>query len=129
MTKGAEDELKAWDSAPAVFSARQEEMTNKEYITKTLNGLDVSEDDIDIILLKGSVDADAPADANMCDLAIYHKMSAVLKGMMQNVSEGGYSISWNMDAVKLFYAALCNELGVENVLVNRPKIRNRSNIW
>ena len=56
-------------------------------------------------------------------------MSVILKGMLQNVSEGGYSISWNMEAVKLYYAALCNELGKENVLVARPKVRNRSNIW
>lgn len=105
------------------------DMTNKEYITKSLNGLNISDDDIDIIILKGSVDADAPADANACDMAVYHRMSAVIKGMTQNVSEGGYSISWNMDAVKLFYAALCNELGVENVLVNRPKVRDRSNFW
>lgn len=104
-------------------------MTNKEYITKSLNGLNISDDDIEIIMMKGSVDADAPADANACDMAVYHRMSAVIKGTTQNVSEGGYSISWNMDAVKLFYAALCNELGVENVLVNRPKIRNRSNYW
>ena len=48
---------------------------------------------------------------------------------MQNVSEGGYSVSWNIDAIKLFYNALCNELGKENVLVNRPKIRNRSYMW
>lgn len=104
-------------------------MTNKEYVTKTLNGLNISDDDIEIIMLKGSVDADAPADTNACDMAVYRRMSAVIKGMTQNVSEGGYSISWNMDAVKLFYAALCNELGVENVLVNRPKIRDRSNCW
>lgn len=104
-------------------------MTNKEYITKSLNGLNISDDDIDIIILKGSVDADAPADTNACDMAVYRRMSAVIKGMTQNVSEGGYSISWNMDAVKLFYAALCNELGVENVLVNRPKIRDHSNCW
>lgn len=104
-------------------------MTNKEYVTKTLNGLAISDDDVEIIMLKGSVDADAPADTNACDMAVYRRMSAVIKGMTQNVSEGGYSISWNMDAVKLFYAALCNELGVENVLVNRPKIRDRSNCW
>lgn len=104
-------------------------MTNKEYLTISLNGLNISDGDIDVIMLKGSVDADAPADANACDMAVYHRISAVIKGMTQNVSEGGYSISWNMDAVKLFYAALCNELGVENVLVNRPKIRNRSNFW
>ncbi len=104
-------------------------MTNREYITKSLNGLNVSDDDIEVIMLKGSVDADAPADVTACDMAIYRRMSAVVKGMAQNISEGGYSVSWNMDAVKLFYAALCNELGVENVLVNRPKIRNRSNYW
>lgn len=112
-----------------VFCKKGLIMTNKEYITKSLNGLDVSDDDIEIIMLKGSVDADAPADAQTCDMAVYHRMSAVIKGMMQNVSEDGYSISWNMEAVKLYYAALCNELGVENVLVNRPKIRNRSNYW
>ena len=48
---------------------------------------------------------------------------------MQNVSEGGYSISWNVDAVKLYYNALCTELKLDNVLFSRPKIRNRSNIW
>lgn len=104
-------------------------MTNKEYITKVLGGLEVSADDIDIIMMKASIQPDEPANAKACDMAIYKRMSAVIKGMMQNVTEGGYSISWNMDAVKLFYAALCNELGVENVLVGRPKVRNRSNMW
>lgn len=104
-------------------------MTNKEYLTKSLNGLNISEDDIDIILLKGGLDADDKADVKACDVAVYNRMSVILKGMLQNVSEGGYSISWNMEAVKLYYAALCNELGKENVLVARPKVRNRSNIW
>ena len=119
----------ACNTAPKVFCKNKGDMTNKEYITKSLNGLNISDDDIDIIMLKGSVDADAPADVNACDMAVYHRMSAVIKGVTQNVSEGGYSISWNMEAVKLFYAALCNELGVENVLINRPKIRDRSNFW
>lgn len=104
-------------------------MTNKEYLTKALNGLNLSEDDIDIIVLKGGLEAESDVDVRACDTAVYNRMSVILKGMTQNVSEGGYSISWNMDAVKLFYAALCNELGKENVLVACPKIRNRSNIW
>lgn len=104
-------------------------MTNKEYLTKLLSGLNVSEDDIDIILLKSSINADSNADANACDKAVYNRMSVILKGTTQNVSEGGYSISWNMEAVKLFYKSLCSELGLENVLVGRPKIRDRSNIW
>ena len=104
-------------------------MTNIEYLTKSLSGLNVTESDIDIILLKSSLEASDTADVVACDTAVYNRMSVVLKGVMQNVSEGGYSISWNMDAIKLYYSALCNELGKENVLVNRPKVRNRSNVW
>lgn len=104
-------------------------MTNKQYLIKSLNGLNVSEDDIDIILLKAGLDGDGNVEITDCDKAVYNRMSIVLKGATQNVSEGGYSISWNIEAVKLYYNALCNELGVENVLVGRPKIRNRSNVW
>lgn len=104
-------------------------MTNKEYLTKALNGLNVNEDDIDIILVKSGLVADDMVDVRACDMAVYNRMSVVLKGMSQNISEGGYSISWNIEAVKMYYSALCNELGKENVLVARPKVRNRSNLW
>ncbi|KAA6350868.1 hypothetical protein EZS27_001715 [termite gut metagenome] len=104
-------------------------MTNKEYLTKSLNGLNVSEDDITIILLKSSLSGEASVDVPACDKAVYNRMSMVLKGAMQNVSEGGYSISWNVDAVKMYYNALCNELGKENVLTGCPKVRNRSDYW
>ncbi|GHT09149.1 hypothetical protein FACS189432_05110 [Bacteroidia bacterium] len=104
-------------------------MTNKEYITKSLNGLNVTEDDIDIILLKAGINAGDPVNFSACDNAVYNRISIVLKGALQNVSEGGYSISWNMESVKLYYNSLCNELGLENVLLGRPKVRNRSNIW
>jgi hypothetical protein len=104
-------------------------MTNKEYITKSLNGLNVSEDDIDLIMLKAGINYGDPVNISACDNAVYNRMSIVLKGALQNMSEGGYSISWNMEAVKLYYNSLCNELGLENVLLGRPKVRNRSNIW
>ena len=104
-------------------------MTNKEYLTKSLNGMNLSDDDIEIIILKGNIDGDAPASAHDCDVAVYNRFSVVLKGATQNVSEGGMSISWNIDAMKMYYNALCNELGKENLLATRPKIRNRSNMW
>lgn len=104
-------------------------MTNKEYLTKSLTGLNLSEDDIDIILLKNSLDGEAAVDVLACDKSVYNRMSIVLKGATQNASEGGYSVSWNMEAVKLYYNALCDELGLENVLVGRPKVRNRSSYW
>ena len=108
-------------------------MTNREYIIKTLDGLNITDNDVDLIIIKAGINADGviteSADTRKCDMAIYNRMSVVIKPMMQNVTEGGYSVSWNMDAVKIFYAALCNELGVENVMLSRPKIRNRSNYW
>lgn len=104
-------------------------ITNKEYLSKSLGNLNMSEDDIDVILLKAGMDADTPADIAGCDLAAYNRFSVVLAAMTQNVSEGGYSISWNIEAVKLWYNAICRELGKENVLEAKPKIRNRSNFW
>ena len=105
------------------------DMTNKQYIAKSLKGLNVSEDDIDIIIVKSAIDADSDADVRACDLAVHKWFSLILKGMTQNISEGGYSISWNMEAVKMYYSALCNEYGLENVLNVRPVIRDRSNMW
>lgn len=103
--------------------------TNKEYLIASLNGLNVTEDDVDIILMKQNINPDGEANPRECDMAVHKRFSVVLSATMQNVSEGGYSVSWNMDAVKMYYNALCNELGVENVLVSRPKVRNRSNMW
>lgn len=104
-------------------------MTNKEYIEKSLKGLNLSQDDIIIILLKADLEADAVVDVKGCDNAIYNRFSIVLKNTLQNVSEGGYSVSWNIEAVKLYYSSLCAELGKENVLTGRAKVYNRSNFW
>lgn len=114
---------------PPRRSQMQVDVTNKEYLTKSLNGMNLSDDDIEIIMLKGGIDAEAPASVEQCDTAVYNRFSVVLKGAMQNVSEGGMSISWNIDAMKMYYNALCNEYGKENLLATRPKIRNRSNMW
>ena len=91
-------------------------MTNKEYITKSTNKLNLSEDDIDIIIAKSGLQEDENADFKACDSALYRQFSIVLKGMLKNVSMGGRSISWNIEAVKIFYNSLCAENGFMNVL-------------
>lgn len=102
-------------------------MTNREYIEKTVSGLGVTADDVDIILLKGGIEPDAQLDIKKCDRAMYKRFSVILKGAMRNISEGGYSVSWNMEAVRLFYNALCDEWGFRNEI--RPAVRDRSNYW
>lgn len=100
-------------------------MTNKEYLAKVLGNL-VNEDDIEVILLKEGIDADGPVDVSACDLATYNRFSVILKGSVTDISEGGYSSSMNLDALKFFYNSLCIELGKPNVLKVVPKVRYHS---
>ena len=72
-------------------------MTNQEYLTKALNGLNLSEDDIDIIVLKGGLEAESDVDVRACDTAVYNRMSVILKGMTQNVSRIGGRIFYIME--------------------------------
>lgn len=103
--------------------------TNKEFIFKTLEKFNLSEDDVDLILAENpELDEDGSLDVKACKLAMYKSMSAILPVM--NVSEGGYSISWLIDALKMWYSALCKELGKEDVLAaKKRKVRDKSNYW
>lgn len=99
--------------------------TNKEYLTTLLSRFNVSGDDVDLILLEAGLNGDNSPDVNACKTAVYNSLSVVLP--MANVSEGGFSVSWNIDALKLWYNSLCRELGKPDVL--KPAVRNRSNLW
>ncbi|MDR1181706.1 MAG: hypothetical protein LBL13_06990 [Bacteroidales bacterium] len=91
-------------------------MTNKEYISATLTEFGIEAPQIEIILGKGGIVPDDEVDYNQCDTAIYNRMSIVLSKGLKNITEGGWSQSWNTDAVKDYYKMLCKELGLESVL-------------
>lgn len=99
--------------------------TNSEYLFASLSRFNVNSNDIDVMLLEAGLDGSASVDIAACKEAIYNGISKVIP--LANVSEGGYSIIWNMEAVKIYYAQLCKELGKENVL--QPIVRNKSNLW
>lgn len=99
--------------------------TNNEYLLAALSRFNVSQTDIDVMLLEAGLDGSASVDIAACKEAIYNGISKVIP--LANVSEGGYSIVWDMEAVKIYYAQLCKELGKENVL--QPIVRNKSNLW
>lgn len=100
--------------------------TNKDYLIKALAKFNVLEDDVDVILLDSpELSPEATPNARACKLAIHKSLSSILPAA--NISESGYSISWNMDALKMWYKALCAELGLPSAI--GPKIRNRSNLW
>lgn len=103
-------------------------MTYKEYITKTVAKFQVGADDVELILCNQSTlipDPEAQVDAKIAKTALCKEIAALIP--LANISEGGYSISWNWDALKLWYNATCAELGLPNA--TKPKIRNKSNVW
>jgi hypothetical protein len=100
-------------------------MTNKDYLLKALSKFQVSEDDIDVILAEGTLNPTSPLDLKACRMAIYKNLSNILP--IANISEGSYSISWNIEAVKLYYNQLCAELGLRSAL--SAKVKNSSNRW
>lgn len=102
--------------------------TNRDYLLKSLAKFNLTDDDIDVILLESpELQPDATPNVTACKVAIWKSMSAILP--LANIGESGYSLSWNMDGLKMWYTALCTELGKENLLGGKPKIRNRSNYW
>lgn len=98
--------------------------TNKEYLVSKLEKFGLTENDVDIIIVENPELAGS-LDVKACKLTMYKSMSSILP--TANVSEGGYSVNWNIDALKLWYKSLCLEVGKPNVL--QGSIQNRSDYW
>lgn len=103
-------------------------MTYREWMTKTGARFQISADDIDLILTNQAEtipDADAQVDVKTAKTALCKEFASIIP--LANISEGGYSITWNWDALKLWYSQTCAELGLDDV--TKPKIRNKSFVW
>lgn len=102
-------------------------MTNKEYLHTTLSPFGVTDSQIDIILAKAGIDGAAEAtDFKALDTALYHQFPPLFAGMASSVSEGGYSVSTNLDGVKAWYSWLARQLGLPDNLFPSPKVKGVS---
>lgn len=103
-------------------------MTYLEWMTSTVARFNVTADEAELILTNQSElvpDMSATVDVAIAKTALCKELSYILP--VANVTEGGYSVSWDMNAIKAYYRALCAELGMQDL--TQPQIRNRSNIW
>lgn len=103
--------------------------TNREYLAVKLSKFGVTADEIEAIVLENPV-LEEDLNVQNCKEAMYKTMSSLLQ--FSDVSEGSYSVKWNLEGLKLWYNSLCLELGKPNVMepvVVKPQIRNRSNYW
>ena len=107
-------------------------MTNQEYLLKSLLGCGVPQETIDLMLLKENLPPQGEVSIGDCDLAMYKHFSLLLSASAHKVAQGDFSQSWNLDALKEFYTALCYELNKPNVLFPnppKPTLHNRSYLW
>lgn len=103
-------------------------MTYKEWITKTGAKFQIGPDDVELILCNQSTlipDPDATVDVTIAKKALCFEFANLIP--LANIGEGGYSISWNWEAIKFWYNGTCAEVGL--IPAGQPKIRNKSNIW
>lgn len=100
-------------------------MTYKKWMQLTGAKFNLSDDDIELIAANQGIDLEADADVTLAKKALVAEFAMVIP--MANVTEGGYSLSWNMEALKLWYRQACSELGI--IPVTTPCIRNASNRW
>lgn len=70
-------------------------------------------------------DPNAEVDTTTAKRALCKEFGSIIP--LANVSEGGYSVSWNWEAIKFWYNQTCSELGITPMTT--PKVRNRSNRW
>ena len=103
-------------------------MTYREWMKATVSRFQIAETEVDLILTNQAElipDPEAQVDVRTAKTALCREFATIIP--LANVTEGGYSISWNIEAVKLWYLATCAELGLQNV--TKPKIRNKSYLW
>lgn len=107
-------------------------MTYIEYVTVTLGKFGLSSAELEFILAEADL---IPGDIVttveqklLIKKAMYNYVPLLMAGL-QNVSEGGYSVSWNLEGLRLWYSFLAKELGLDDLLNTGPKVRDASNRW
>lgn len=105
-------------------------MTNNEYIQKTLSLFGITQDTVDVILHDSGLNPDAYSDNGACKTAILKDFHLVRTAAHRNVSEGGFSLSWNdcEKALKDFEDKLNEDVGNKDEL-NGYGCIDRSYLW
>lgn len=103
-------------------------MTVADYIRGKFQtfGINLSESDLLEMALSSGLNTEDEMSRNNIGI-ISVSMARFIPSLLlrpSSINESGFSISWNIDGVKQYYAYLCNMYGLENVLdIDKPKVR------
>lgn len=107
-------------------------MKVRDYLSAMFEGwsVEVSESLIDAELI--NVDLNGDSDYNSeakvkIDKLIYNIIPQLLLAP-KSITEGGFSITYDKDAMIAYYRMIAEQLGLPNNL-EKNKIRDRSNLW
>lgn len=105
-------------------------MTYREWFIKTTGKFGMTAEDVELILTNQQdviPDPDAEVDVTVARRALVAEAEVLIP--MANITEGGYSVSWDREAFFAWYRAVCKKLGIEDTLTPHPTATDRSNIW
>lgn len=109
-------------------------MTIKEFILAKLSfwGSTYPENLIDAAFLAAKVDPAQPYDdkAEKTVFKVFYQLIPdIMVSVPKSMSEGGYSVSYNTEAMTAFYSMICAKLGLPDLITNTPKVTDISRKW
>jgi hypothetical protein len=107
-------------------------MTVREYITGKFQTFGVKMSEADLFDISISVDTEGEMNEQNRD-AVYSALALTVIPQWQlrakSVSEDGFSISWDNEALLRYYSWLCKTLGIEDKLNGESSIEDGSCMW
>lgn len=106
-------------------------MTIKDYITAKFQTFGIKLSEADLIDISMNVYLDCEASEDNINKALKAVAIHVIPGLLlraKSISENGFSITWDNDALLKYYAWLCGHLGIDDIL-NKSSVTDISNMW
>lgn len=105
--------------------------TLKQYIADELSAYSQSLTDVqlELYLADGSMLMTDEASKSNRKAALLYVLVAMLPKIPKTVSEGGYSITWNQDAITAYCQQLASETGIVMPSLGGPTVSDKSFLW
>ena len=101
-------------------------MIVKDYIQQRFQtfGISISEADLYDMCLNANISGDGEVDELNHD-SVSVAMAKFIPSLLlraTSISESGFSMSWNIEGIKEYYAYLCRMYGLKDELTQKPKV-------
>jgi hypothetical protein len=107
-------------------------MTVKGYITSKFKTFGIKLSEADLFDISISVDIEGEmSEQNRNAVYVSLALTVIPQWLLRakTVSENGFSISWDNDALLRYYSWLCKTVGIENKLNGESSIEDGSCMW